>query len=310
MLLEIILPVFGLVLFGFLAARSKIFKSEHVVGLATFCFTFTVPVLLFDNMVSAQLPDHVEWPFLLSFYLGGLSCWLLGMLGGRLLFGQQLDGQAMMGFTSAFSNSALLGIPLVLASLGTAGTVPMFMLLMIHAAIYFSLHSVLLGIAHGQGTSIRHQLLSIGRDLATNPIILGLASGLLVNLLQIPLPGVVATMVDRMAAAALPASAFAMGASLAKYRIAGNLAQAGLMTGLKLMLHPLLVFVLGHLIFGVSGVWLATAVLMAAMPTGINAYVLAERTGLCVPATATAILGGTAFSVVSISVVLMALGIA
>jgi malonate transporter and related proteins len=310
MLLDIILPVFGLVLFGFFSARSGLFKQAHVAGLASFCFTFAVPVLLFNNMASAQFSPQIEWPLLLSFYGGGLSCWLLAMAAGRWLFGLPLRGQAIMGFVGAFSNSALLGIPLVLASVGPEGTVPMVMLLMIHAAVYFSLFSVVTAVAEGHGESLPRQLRRLGGDLVTNPILLGLAAGMLVNLLGIPLPGVVHTMVDRMASAALPASAFAMGASLARYRIAGNLTQAGLLVGIKLAVHPTLVFVLGKLVFGLSGVWLSTAVLMAAMPTGINAYVLAERNDVCVPVAATAILAGTALSVASVSVVLLVLGIA
>ncbi len=310
MLLEIILPVFGLVLFGYAAVRAGVFKPAHVAGLASFCFTFAVPVLLLSNLASADLPPSIEWPLLLSYYLGGLCCWALAMAAGRWLFGLPLAGQAMMGFVGAFSNTALLGIPLILASIGPAGAVPMFMILAIHAAVYFTLFSVISGLGSGQGETLRVQLLALGRDLVTNPILLGLAAGMVINLAQIPVPGILQTMIDKLAAAALPASAFAMGASLARYRIAGNLLQSGLLIGLKLLVHPLLVFLLGRLVFDLSDVWLATAVLMAAMPTGINGYVLAEKNQSCVPATATAILAGTALSVGTLSLVLMALGIA
>lgn len=310
MVLDIILPVFGLVLFGYLAARFGLFKAQHIAGLANFCFTFAVPVLLFSSLSGARLPKEIDWGFMLSFYIGGLSTFFLGMVIGRRFFGLKIDGQALMGMTSAFSNTALLGIPLIIAALGKDASLAVFMLISVHSAIYFSLVTVLVSFRNGGSGSVVTQVGAVLKDLATNPILIGLVCGMVVSLTGVTLPHVVTTMASQLGSAGVPASAFAMGATLSQYRIAGSLPQAAIMVLLKQVLHPLLVWLLAHYVFGVSGVWLGAAVLMAAMPTGINVYVFAARYGGdAVPATSTAILVSTALSVVTMATVSMLLGL-
>ena len=68
-LLEIIIPVFGLVGFGYLAGRLGMFDQARVRGLSSFAFTFAIPALLFRSMAQMELAGAVAWPFLLSYYL-------------------------------------------------------------------------------------------------------------------------------------------------------------------------------------------------------------------------------------------------
>jgi malonate transporter and related proteins len=310
MILDIILPVFGLVLFGYLAARFGLFKTQHIAGLANFCFTFAVPVLLFSSLSGARLPSEIDWGFMLSFYIGGLATFFAGMMIGRRFFALKLDGQALMGMTSAFSNTALLGIPLIIAALGKESSLAVFMLISVHSAVYFSLVTVLVSFRAGAEGSIAGQIGAVLKDLATNPILIGLVCGMAVSISGITLPHVITTMASQLGSAGVPASAFAMGATLSQYRIAGSLPQAAVMVLLKQVMHPLLVWALAYYVFGVTGIWLGAAVLMAAMPTGINVYVFAARYGGdAVPATSTAILVSTAMSVVTMALVSTLLGL-
>jgi malonate transporter and related proteins len=104
--------------------------------------------------------------------------------------------------------------------------------------------------------------------------------------------------------AALPAALFAMGASLASYQIRGALGLALGLVGLKTVLQPLVVWLLVDHVLRIASPWSDTAILLAAMPTGINAYLFATRYRTGEAEAATAILLSTALSLVPVSIIL------
>src|SRR5690606_17786009 len=108
-----------------------------------------------------------------------------------------------------------------------------------------------------------------------NPLLLGVAFGLLGNFagLQLPEPGM--AFFTMMSAAVLPAALFGLGGALNEYRLAENWPQALAMSVLKLIVHPAIAWVLMVPVLGVDPQLARYAVLLAAMPAGINVYVFA-----------------------------------
>jgi predicted permease len=121
------------------------------------------------------------------------------------------------------------------------------------------------------------QIRTVGLELIRNPIIMGIGLGLLANVAGVTLPAAVDGVAEMLGAAAVPSSLFALGASLACYRLSGDTAPAMTLTGLKLVVHPLLVWLLAVPIMGLEGIWVPVAVTMAAMPSGINVYLFGAR---------------------------------
>jgi hypothetical protein len=102
----------------------------------------------------------------------------------------------------------------------------------------------------------------------------------------------------------LPCALFALGSSLYSYKIAGHLAEAWTMIGLKMALQPLLVWVLAFLVFHLDPLWGAVAVMTAGMPVGVNAYIFAEKYQVGMATLSTAVLLSTVLTVVSQSLLL------
>ena len=115
------------------------------------------------------------------------------------------------------------------------------------------------------------------KNLAKNPIIIGLAFGLFFNLLAIPIPVPIARTIDLISQAALPSALFVLGASLSAYKVAGHLGEAWMMVGLKLLLMPLLVAFMTLIVFQLDPLWSAAAIMTAGMPVGINVYMFSQR---------------------------------
>jgi hypothetical protein len=135
-----------------------------------------------------------------------------------------------------------------------------------------SLTTALIQVGKGGEVTLADQARTIGLELVRNPIIMGLALGLLVNVSGLAIPAPLDRMAEMVGAAAVPTALFALGASLAGYPITGDILPAMVLTALKTLVHPAIVWILAVPVFGLEGIWVPVAVTMAAMPSGINVY--------------------------------------
>ena len=309
LILDISLPVFGLVILGFGAAKTKWFDEGAIRGLSLFVFNFAIPVMLFRTLAQVALPEMIEWGFLLSYYLGALAVFGLGMASAGLLFGRSLEAQGAAGLTAGYSNTVLLGIPLILTAFGDAAALPVFLLVAFHSLLLLPTATAVIEAGRGRGEGLRRLPVVTAVGMAKNPIMVGLALGLAFNLLGLSIPGPADAIAETLGRAALPCATFAMGASLAQYRIAGSLGESAMLIGLKIIVHPLLVWLLATRVFDVPPLWTTVAVVMAALPTGVNAYLFAERYGTGIAQAATAVLVSTGIAIGTLSLLLAVLGV-
>jgi malonate transporter len=307
-LLNVLAPVFGIAALGFLAARLRVLDEPGVRGLVRFVFNFAIPVLLFRSLAKMQLPGDVEWGFLAAFYCGSFTTYALGMAAGRVVFRRRLDQAAIFGMSAAFCNTVFMGIPVILTAFGPEATFPLFLIISFHGATFMPLTVGLIQGSRGVGISAAEQVRSVGSALVGNPIIVGLALGTAVNLSGLAIPTPVDRVAELLGTSAVPCTLFAMGASVPGYRLAGQMKPALVLAVLKLVVHPLIVWTVGALVLGVQGMWLGVAVIMAAMPSGVNAYLFGARYGAVPEVAAQTVVLTSGLSVATLSAFLLALG--
>jgi predicted permease len=308
-LIDIIVPVFGIVGLGYFAARTGWFPQDANKGLSRFVFDFAIPAMLFRTMATTALPETVPWGYLISYFGGGYVAWVLGTLASIAVFRARGAAPAIAGMTGAFSNTVLLGVPLVLTTYGDVATLPLFLIIAFHSWQLLSVVTIQAEAGIGAGDEMRRLPINVAKGLVRNPIILALVAGMGVNLAGLELPHVVDQLTATLGRAALPCAVFAMGASLAAYRIAGAIGEAAVGTILKLGIHPILVWVLATHVFTVDPLWRDVAVILAALPVGVNVYLMAQRYESGVAPAATTILVSTGLSVGTVGVVLWLLDV-
>lgn len=302
--LNVAAPVFALGLLGYLAARLGWFSDEAAGGLGRFVFDFAVPLMLVRVLAHAELPDTVPWPLLASLYGPAAALYVLGMLISGRLFGRDLTGRTISGFSASFGNSVLLGLPLALLTFNDEGMVPFLILLAVHGLGYFTVTTVLLEYARRQDRPLNQLPLAIARGLLTNPIIMGLVVGVVMNRIGLSVPGPVDRTMEYMQGAVTPCALFSLGASLTRCRIAGGLAEPLLAVTLKNIVMPLIVWSLAVHVLELPVLWSRAAILLAAMPTGVNVYLFAVRYGAARELATTTVFLSTALSLLSVSVTL------
>jgi predicted permease len=279
-----------------------------VKGLVIFVFNFAIPVLLFRTLAQIDLPAHVQWGFLVTYYGGSVATYALGMAVGRILFRKPMDQAAIYGMAAGFGNTVFMGIPVTLMAFGPEATLPLFLIIALHAPIFMPLTVGLIQGSRGVGISAGEQVRSVVMAVAGNPIVVGLAVGMMVNLAGWPIPTPVDRAAELLGTSAVPCALFAMGASLTEFRLAGEAKPALVLSALKLVVHPLLVWMVGGLLFGLDGLWLAVAVIMAAMPSGVNVYLFGARYDAAPEVAAGTVLLSSIASVATLSALLLVFG--
>jgi predicted permease len=166
-----------------------------------------------------------------------------------------------------------------------------------------TLVSGLIEVGRGEA-SLGRQAVKVAMELIRNPIILGLAAGLMANLGGLAPPAPLDHMAEMLAGSAVPCALFALGCALAAYPLTGDVPPALLLTSLKLFVHPALVWVLAVPVLGLEGIWVPVAVTMAAMPSGINVYLLGAKYGAAPGVAARTVFISTIVSVGTVSALL------
>ncbi|MBP2300110.1 AEC family transporter [Azospirillum picis] len=314
LIFQLVLPMFGLIGLGFWAARWRGFTSAMAQGLSRFVGLYALPALLFASMAQADIPDPLEWALIASFYLAAFAVFLVGALWMRLA--GRREQIATIGLASSFSNIAMLGIPIVMQAYGPAVAVPVMLLIVFQSPLLFTSATMLVEAQRSAGAQraggvaghpVRAALAAAWATL-TSPLVLGVALGLGANLLHAPVPAMVMKGFTMLGQAVLPCACFSLGATLAFSPASGAILPGAVVAVLKTGLHPLLTWLLATQVFHLSPLWVAPAVTAAALPTGINAYVFAERYGAGREVVSMSLLISTLLSPVSISIAFMVSG--
>ncbi|MCB1472094.1 MAG: AEC family transporter [Rhodobiaceae bacterium] len=296
--ISIVLPVFGLVGLGFVLGRIGFFPEGTGRGLENYLYRFALPLLIFNAISKADLPDEPNWELWIAYFAGMYSAWALSQLSLRAM-GHERAIAVIGGFTAAFSNMMMIGIPLVVSAFGKDGLIPFFMLVSVHLPIAALLATLMIegqG-AGGKGAAIAKTL----AGLARNPILIGLAVGLVFNLGGFALPKIADQMASWIAESAVPCALVAMGLAVRRTGLGELSGALGLVTFAKLVVHPAIVYVLGHWVFDLPPLWANVIVLVAACPPGLNAYLIALPYPKAIPLASAGVSLATGLAVISVS---------
>jgi len=297
-LIEVILPVFLVIGFGYLAVWRGWFSQAGVDGLMTFTQKFAIPCLLFSAISRLDLGQSFDWRLLTSFYTGALSGFLLGLFGARYLFARCWEDAVAIGFCCLFSNSVLLGLPIMERAYGPASMTANFAIISMHSPFCYGIGITVMEVVKARGAAGPAVLVKVLKAMFSNTLIMGVALGFAVNLSGIALPGPLNDGLDLMVRAALPAALFGLGGVLVQYRPEGDWRVIFYVCAVALVAHPLITFGFGRA-FDLSTESMRSAVVTAAMAPGVNAYIFANIYGHAKRVVASSVLLSTALTIVT-----------
>lgn len=305
--LETIIPVFFVVGAGWLSRRLSIVNDVAVTGLLTFTTQIAAPVLLFRAMYALDVGEVFDPQLMISYYAGALMCFTLGVLGARRIFGASPGESVAIGFAALFSNTLLLGVPIMQSAYGDGSTGPNFAILSIHAPLCYLIGITAMEMSRADGRGGMATAKATLNAMFRNTLTIGIAVGLTFNFSGLRLPVPIESGVEMIARAALPVALFALGGALTRYRLREGIGPAVMITALGLVIHPAITFALSAHVFDLPEGMVRSATVTASMPPGLSAYVFATMYMRAVGAVASSVLLATALSMFSVSIWLMIL---
>ena len=308
-ILNVVLPVFALMALGNLAVRFRLFPSEGVRGLVMFVNNFATPCLLFQALATADFSATFNFSVIGPFYVGAVTVFTLGAVFAVKFFGNRPGEGVSSGFAAMFTNTVLIGIPIMTRAYGPGALPTTFSIIAFHASVLITMGMIVMEIARRDGAPLHKALWTAFIRIISNPLLWGIVLGIVFNILQIELAEPVDAFIAMMAAAVTPAALFGLGGALNDYKLSESWAQSLTMSALKLLVQPLIAYVIMVPILNVDHEYARYGVLLAAMPTGINAFVFATYYNRGVNVATNTILISTVLSVLTVSAWLYILGL-
>jgi malonate transporter len=304
--INIILPVFGLILVGYIAGRTSILPAVAVRGIANAATYIMIPVLLFRSMIGDGTAPNMEPSIVFAYFGGCLIILILALICGRILFRLRLDQLGVFGMAAMYSNAVLLGLPLMQTAFGPDGVIIQTRIIAFHSLILLPVTTMLIALGRGQKGGLLKIIGPAVRDTVSNPIIIGLVCGLAWSFTGLGIWSPLDKMTAMLSAAASPTALIALGAAQAQsaLRIGRELLEAMTVAVLKLALHPLIVWFLTAKVAGLPPDAVAVATVTAALPAGANVYLQAHQFGIYVEGAVNAVMLTTLLSVISITLIL------
>jgi malonate transporter and related proteins len=137
-LTSVILPVFLVIGFGYLAVWQRYLSDDAIDGLMKFAQGFAVPCLLYRGIVNLDLSANLNMGLLVSFYGGALAGFFIGLAGARWLFARSWEDAVAIGFCGLFSNSLLLGLPITERAYGQGALEANYAIIAFHAPFCYA----------------------------------------------------------------------------------------------------------------------------------------------------------------------------
>ncbi len=278
---EAVLYIFCLVALGYFSGLTGYLKAEAGDALAEFAVAVAVPLLLFRTMQSADFHGAAPWSLWAVYFAAVAISWAAGHFVTTRFFGRDTRAGVVGGVSASFSNTVLLGIPLVLSLYGQAGFEVLALIISVHLAVMMAATIVVFAVLdhdENKPSGFGPMLFDFLGKLVRNPLIVGIVLGLVFRMTGMTLPSLGSRIVDALADIAGPLALFSMGLSLRRYGISRNVPTGIALTVLKLFLMPAVTLALS-LYFGLPPLAAQVAVVTACMPTGVNAYLIAVQFG-------------------------------
>ncbi|MCC6220364.1 MAG: AEC family transporter [Deltaproteobacteria bacterium] len=302
-----VLPVFLVILSGYVVCRIGLISAETGSVMNNFVFYIALPAFLLKAMAEVPTSHLFNWSYVLSFFLSSVFVFVFVSVVMKYVFKKSISDTVLAMMSGGYVNSAHLGIPIIMAVFGNIS--PIVVAIVMQVLIFMPIIIFVLDFQIGNYSRGRGAFLV--EILYRNPIILASALGFMLATQEIKLPGFIDDFCGLLGSAGVPTALFTLGFTLGGIKLQNSTSlvkEIGLLVFAKLLIHPLVACLIGVYIFGLSDKWLASLMVVTAMPTAVNSFVLSRRYKVAVDRSSIVVFATTAISTVTLPIITFLFG--
>ena len=284
-MLNIIIPIFLVILTGFIFAKKMNFSKEAESLINSYVLNIALPALLFLAIAQSGIKELLNYKFLIMTLGGIFIAYILGIL---LAYIKKIDSpnSAIVAMSTSYGTTGYMGVPMVIIAFGTVATVPAAIATILHniPVIITVIITFAITTQDKEKKSIIDIVINAFSIIVKNPLVIAVSLGFVFVLFNIKLPEPMVRFSNFLGSAAGPTALFAIGISLSKLEIIkqlkiNNLLRILPIVFIKIIIQPFSTFVIGYYLFHmeVNDIYFKVALLMSALPVGAGAYVFSNK---------------------------------
>ena len=301
-IIQALVPVAFVILLGLLAGRRGLVKPAQSGVLSALALDFCLPALLFAATAQMTLAQFENWRFFVGIAAGLLIVYLIALALSLYVFRKPVATSGLQALNSAFPNMAFMGVPVLIAVIGTSAVLSVVIGNLISSFLLLPLTLTLLesGKPRGAGDGGKSVALRSVLGAVKQPLVWAPLAGIVFALLQVPLPHVAVKSLDLIGSATSGVALFALGLVLSGQRL--RVGRAALLNvAFKIVFQPLVMLALAVLL-DVTGIYRRELILLAALPTASMTAMFAVQYDVYVAESDATILLSTTLSIVTLGV--------
>jgi malonate transporter and related proteins len=271
---ELILPVFAVIVSGWIAGYSGYLSRSTADALIHFAYNIAMPALLIVTIAQEPGRALINWRFLAAFGGGSLLCFFAVFGAMSIGASRSVASRTMYGMAASMTNTGFVALPILQAIYGGRAVLPAAIATVFVAVVMFPLAVILLEVRSRDGQGSRAVPMLTVKHVVLNPLVISAMVGMLLSVLGVRMPAPFTAYFGILAGALTPCALFAIGLGLSLEGLRANVKQASLLSVVKLVVMPLIVYGLCAFL-RLEPLYTIAAVICAAVPTAKTVYILA-----------------------------------
>jgi predicted permease len=302
--LNLALPFFGLIFIGFACGKIKQIPDTALAWMNFFIVYVSLPALFYRILAQTPLEKLGQVDFIFATTLATFWAFAMSFGIGMAIRKGNVAESTIAGLAGGYGNIGYMGPGLALATLGQQAAVPVALIFCFDNIILFTMVPFLMALAKPRPMSVPQIALEVVKRVALHPLIMASAAGVVSAAVHFQPPVALERLMQFLQNAAAPCALFALGVTVALRPLKRMPWEVPPLAAVKLIAHPVLVFLLLSAFGPFDAVWVDTAVLMAALPPALNVFVFARQYDSWVEQASNAVLVGTLLSVLTLTTVM------
>lgn len=302
--LNLALPFFGLIFIGFACGKIKQIPDTALAWMNFFIVYVALPALFYRILAQTPLEQLAQIDFIFATTLSTFWAFAVAFAVGMAIRRGNIAESTIAGLAGGYGNIGYMGPGLALATLGPQAAVPVALIFCFDTLLLFTIVPFLMALARPQQMSVGATAIEVVKRIATNPLVIATAVGILSAAVHFQPPVALDRLMQFLQNAAAPCALFTLGVTVALRPLQKMPWEVPFTTAVKVILHPVFMFLLLSLFGPFDQTWVYTAVLMAALPPALNVFVFARQYDSWVEQASSAVLIGTVVSVLTLTSVM------